>query len=188
MLIGLSGYARTGKDTVADILVKEHGFTKIGFSDPLYEMALRLDPLIETSFWLSDDGHLPLSKVVAQHGWETAKDEYPEVRRILQALGTDAGREVLGENVWVDALLRRVEPEGRYVIRDMRFPNEFYAVENEGGATVRIERPGYGPTNGHISETALDDFLFGFTLCNDGTINKLEHYCSALVAHLEHLS
>jgi hypothetical protein len=178
ILLGLSGYARAGKDTVADILVKEHGFQKIGFSDPLYEMALAIDPVV-------DDG-LPLSVLVDSLGWERAKDEYPEVRRLLQAIGTDAGRNVLGENVWVDALLRRLEPEGRYVVRDMRFPNEFYAIEDAGGETVRIERPGYKPVNGHISETALDDFFFTYRISNDGTITKLEHYCSAMVAELEH--
>lgn len=186
ILLGLSGYARTGKDTVANILVNEHGFERVSYADALKDTAMRIDPMIETSFCESRDGHRPLTEIVTQHGWEKAKDGYPEVRRFLQSLGK-ALRDVVDENVWVNLAFSKINYDygTRYVIPDMRFPNEMGAIRFVGGKTVRIERPGYGPVNGHISETAIDDAKFDYTLSNDGEVTKLEHWCAALVAELE---
>ena len=186
ILLGLSGYARTGKDTVANILVNEHGFERVSYADALKDVAYRIDPMIETSFWVSDDGHLPLSKLIDLVGWEQAKDDFSEVRRLLQNLGVTL-REVIDENVWVNLAFRKINygDDDRYVIPDVRFPNEMGAIRYVGGKVIRIERPGYGPVNGHVSETALDNAKFDYTLSNDGTVTKLEHWCSALVAELE---
>ena len=159
-VIGLSGYARTGKDTVAQILASEHGFTRIGFADALKEVMLRLDPYVTTA-------GTRLSTIVGSYGWERAKDNFPEVRRLLQAHGA-AVRDVVDPDVWVRALTMKLDPYGRYVIPDVRFPNEKAAVERLGGRTVRVIRPDYGPVNGHISETALDDHHFDYILPNAG--------------------
>lgn len=181
-LIGLSGYARAGKDTVADILVKQHGFEKIGFADALRDVLLRIDPML--GIYTDEEPYRLSDQLKRDESWRPYRGDYdPEVRRLLQQLGV-AIRDVVDPDAWVNAAFRKMVPAGRYVIPDMRFPNEFYAIENEGGVTVRIERPGYGPVNGHISETSLDDFLFGHTLSNDGTVTKLERWCAALVAEM----
>jgi hypothetical protein len=164
-VIGLSGYARTGKDTVAQALVQKHGFIRVGFAEPLYALMLRLDPYITSA-------GTRLSTVVGQYGWERAKDTFPELRRLMQEHG-DGARELLDPDVWVRALTLRLDPSGKYVIADMRYPNEKAAVERLGGRTVRVHRPGYGPTNDHISETALDDHSFDYHITNDGPLAYL---------------
>ena len=97
MLIALTGYKGVGKSTVADILVDKFKFTKMGFADPLKEMALMLDPIV-------DELHGErLSDVVHREGWVEAKKNY-EIRRILQVLGTECGRDILGKDVWINYL------------------------------------------------------------------------------------
>ena len=46
MIIGLSGYAQVGKDTVAQILVEEYGYSRIGFADIIRNACYRLNPIV----------------------------------------------------------------------------------------------------------------------------------------------
>jgi dephospho-CoA kinase len=48
MIIGLSGYARSGKDTVAELLCLNYGFRRISFADPMREAILILNPKIDS--------------------------------------------------------------------------------------------------------------------------------------------
>src|SRR5712664_4078359 len=81
--IALLGLARSGKDTLAQRLVREHHYTRLAFADPLKVMLLDIDPLIPTSLGI----HVRLSRLITDAGWEYAKDHYPEVRRLLQQVG-----------------------------------------------------------------------------------------------------
>lgn len=184
-VIGVNGYARAGKDTVGAILTEHHGYERRAFADKLREFALAANPIIPVG---SGPMWQRLADLVGMGGWELAK-EIPEVRRYLQALGTEGGRKVLGEDVWVDAAMRDLrEPEsihvwqseekvaevgGCYVFTDCRFPNEAQAVKDLGGEVWRVHRPGVMAANGHHSETALDDWTFDAHLFNESTIDDL---------------
>jgi hypothetical protein len=172
-LIGLSGYARTGKDTVAAAL-REHGYRRASFADVLREAALALDPFVHApDERFTASRYQRLSDVIAVYGWEAAKDAYPDVRRLLQRLGTDVGREIFGQNVWVDLAMGQVFSGDRVVFTDCRFPNEADAIRERGGQVWRIERPGFGPVNGHPSETALDGYPFDQYVLNCGDVDYL---------------
>lgn len=173
-IVGLCGYARAGKDTAGHILVDHFGFQRVSFADKLREVALAIDPYVG----IGDRWELQrLSEAVRRLGWEKAKVN-PEVRRLLQVIGTDAGRNILGSDVWVDAAFNGLPPEGRFVFTDVRFPNESKAIFAMGGTVYRITRPGCGPINNHPSETALDHIAFP-EIANDGTIDDLH----SLIAH-----
>ena len=147
--VGLCGYAGSGKDTAAEALVAR-GYTRIAFADPVREVALAINPMIGY-------GELQkrLSSLVRDLGWTKAK-KIPEVRRVLQATGTDAIREVLGRDTWVQVARRkRAAVNGPVVFTDCRFPNELEFIEDLGGVTIWIDRPGYGPALGHASETSV---------------------------------
>jgi hypothetical protein len=77
------------------------------------------------------------------------------VRQFLQEIGTDAIRNHLHPNAWVNALLAGYSTDKKQIITDVRFPNEFNAIRAKKGLLVRITRP-MMPDNTHISETALD--------------------------------
>lgn len=173
MLVGISGYARSGKDTAADFLVAE-GFIKLAFADPMRHMAAEIDPIV--GFERDPDGvHMPVRYVeaVAGRGYDEAKVAYPEIRRFLQRLGTEAGRGVLGNDVWVHAAMDRLPGGKDVVFADMRFGNEAVAIEERGGVTVRIERPGIGPVTPHPSEVELDGWRFMERIENDSTADVL---------------
>ncbi|MFH8414390.1 deoxynucleotide monophosphate kinase family protein [Streptomyces collinus] len=174
LLIGLSGYSRSGKNEAAEALV-QFGWRQAAFADKLREFLLAVDPVIPGPY---GTGNLRLSILIRDVGWEYAKDHYPEVRALLQRTGTEAGRRLLGPNVWVDALFRDLEEAHALVITDVRFPNEAQAVADRGGVVLRIERPGVGPAKDrigrvHESETALDGWPFDHVLHNDGSVRDL---------------
>ena len=106
-------------------------------------------------------------------GWERAKVEHTEIRQLLQRLGTEVGRAQFGENFWVDRVTSQFKPGGRYVITDVRFPNEEKAVHDHGGVVYRIARPGFVPVNSHISDTGIDSLFVDGVIPNTGT---LEHF------------
>lgn len=166
-LIGVSGYARTGKDTFAAALVEGRGFERHSFAQPLRDLLYAQNPQLENG--------LPLQWAYDRIGYERLKDVSREYRRLLQALGTEGGRAILGENVWVDAAFRAVDETfaTKVVFVDTRFPNEAQAVVDRGGIVVRIEREGHGPLNAHPSETALDDWSFDYVVRNNGTVPEL---------------
>lgn len=163
MIIGLGHQAQVGKDTVADILVKGHGFTRLAFADHLKTVALEIDPQV---------GGRSLSELVHDLGWEGAKN-CDGVRPFLQRLGV-ALRTHIDEDVWVLPVLRAAAGLGDVVITDVRFPNEAEAIWAAGGRLVKVVRPGFGPANDHESELALADWSWDAVLVNDGTLDDLE--------------
>ena len=170
MIIGLAGYARSGKNTVADLL--GHKYKQVAFADPMRNALYKMNPCIE---WGNQDGHRDwtLQEAVEEYGWDTAKDHFPEIRRLLQVLGTEVGRHMIHENVWVDIALRGMLPTDDVVFTDVRFINEAVAIKKLGGEVWRIDREGVGALNGHISEHALKDWEFDRIIENNGTIEDL---------------
>jgi hypothetical protein len=176
MLIAFSGLKGSGKDTAANVLISEYGFTKIAFADAVREVALAIDPKVPFKHsWGSDI--VSLSQLVIQFGWDKIKREVPEVRRLLQVVGTEAGRMILGENVWVDILDKRFpdidDDSTKYVITDCRFDNEVDFVRTKGGLLVWVDRPGL-QSDGHASESEHIKDLASVILHNDETKEELE--------------
>jgi hypothetical protein len=167
-LIGLSGYARSGKDTVADSLVKNYGYTKKSFADPMKQALLTLDPNIDFG-----ESRAYLSQAI-KVGWDELKSNSSEIRPLLQKLGTEVGRNMWGEDFWVNAAINSIPDGSKIVFADVRFPNEADAIKSLGGSVWRVERPGVGPANSHISETALDSYIFNGSIDNSSTLENLE--------------
>jgi hypothetical protein len=69
------------------------------------------------------------------------------------------------------------------VITDVRFANEAAAIRSWGGEIIRIDRPGVGPVNGHVSEAM--PFEPDEVIENDGTIEDLQDHLRLLAEPLE---
>jgi hypothetical protein len=177
-IVGLSGYARTGKDEFAAVLVEEYDFIRVAFADKLREVIYALNPIVlwDNDYAKSDSvpDYMPLQWVINEYTWDNYKATGwgKHIRVYLQRLGTEAGRETLWDSIWVDAAFANLPEDARVVVTDMRFPNEADAVRDRGGLTVRIHRDGVGPVNDHPSETSLDDYAFDYHVDNDGTLEE----------------
>lgn len=174
-IIALSGFARSGKDETAKVLVEKYGFTQVAFADKLREVLYALNP------WIPADNIMPLGTnvllqdVIASYGWDGYKSSPfgGEIRRLLQRLGTEAGRHTLCDTIWIDAALTGLPEDAKVVVSDARFYNEFDAVRDRGGYVWRIDRDGVGPANDHASETeAIDYPNFSLFLKNNGTLEE----------------
>lgn len=182
-IIGLMGTAGAGKDTVARFLVKNHGFMRVAFADPLKALALELNP--EITRYPADGFGItiqePLAWTVLRLGWERAK-QIPEVREYLQNLGV-AARDTIHEDVWVDAAFARMNlHDGRYVISDVRFLNEVVKVMNVGGEIWRVDRASVEPPNNHVSEQEWRQVTPHVVVANNGTLQELEQTVTKLWA------
>lgn len=182
-IIGLTGVAESGKDTVGKILVEKHGYTRVSFADPLREALYRLNPTVRCGFTAQS----PVQSLVDTLGWDEAKKN-PEVRRLLQVLGTEVGRELLSEHVWIDLADRKINKIAdqtpgiwpRIVITDVRYHNEAAFIHSwVGGLVVRVDRPGYGPVNGHDSDNTR--VAVDATISNSGSLDDLHDAVQTLV-------
>jgi len=175
MIIGLSGYARSGKDTAADRLVEHHMFTRYSFAAPMKEAMYKLNPIVSSD----EIGNFRYKDLVDAYGLDKSKEDAPEIRRLLQVFGTEIGRDMFGINFWVDLTLNSVK-EDRVVISDVRFKNEADAIKRIGGQVWRINRSGVGPVTNHSSETDLDDYNFHNIIDNDYSVVDLNNIIDML--------
>ena len=169
MIIGLSGYARSGKDTVAGMLIGLHKYDNRAFADEVRQFLTQINPVLE-------DGHR-LNEIVGQFGWEYAKAR-TEVRRLLQVVGLEV-RNFFGENCWVDRAMIGVSSSQKIVFTDVRFPNEAEMIKALGGEIWRIQRPGIAPINNHPSESAMDDWQFDKMILNSSGVEGLKQQIAA---------
>lgn len=126
MLIGLSGLARSGKDTCADFLVATNGYTKASFASSIKEAV----------------------KII--FGWDDHRiEDFKEMpdpifnitpRIALRTLGTDWGRNTICKDIWILSLYSKIQAIEKCVISDVRFVNEASFIKDKGGLIISIIR------------------------------------------------
>ena len=175
-VIGLGGHLRSGKDTVAGYLAKEYGYAVIGMSDALQEAMLAIDPILSGR---SNVDETRYSELVAAVGYVEAKKD-PEVRRLLQAVGMEVGRNMFGENVWVNIIARKIDAlivTGTPVaVTSIRYPNELAMIRQFAGRALWVERETEAPSTAtavHSSENSLDSGAFDIVIDNSGSLEDL---------------
>ena len=154
-VIGLCGLAGAGKSTVARHLAEQHGYMLVPFAKPLKAMARAFGLTLRE-----------MAGDLKEAPCETLCGKTP--RQFMQWLGTEFGRDMIGQEIWVNAWKRGIEQanidavadlcdaDARALIvsDDVRFANEAAAVRALGGVVLRIQRPGAGSASGagHASE------------------------------------
>ena len=198
-ILALNGYAKSGKDEIAKMIIEIDPTWQVKkFSNKLKQVASILTGIHPDKFEdqvfkntpLGDDWFVWDYKTIA--GGTLTEPTFKvnprlksmTARELLQKLGTDAIRNGLHENAWVNALMHEYR-EDKWIITDCRFHNEAFAVRDRGGIIVRVNRPGNGPVNNHISETAIDGFDFDYVINNDGDLEDLRTKVKDLLNYIQ---
>lgn len=176
-IIGLAGPARSGKDTIADVLAEITPGTveQDAFAD-------RLKLIAAISLGFSDDvgiagvrrwaDRLKEEESLAIVGPRATVTSKISGREFLQRLGAEAIRGVLGADVLVDAVPFDRDGVDLLVLTDVRFENEAEAIRDRGGEIWRVYRPGTGGMR-HVSERPLPTDLIDREVDNSGSIADL---------------
>jgi hypothetical protein len=185
--IGLSGWAQTGKTTAANYIEQKYGYRRQHIAEPLRAMLRTL--LLR--FGMTDtqiDAFLtgPLKEEVIPCLGVTS-------RHAQITLGTEWGRELIGDDLWARLWSYEAEQQGGRAMNDsVRFPNEESAVQGSyGGFTILVTRPGTRPAAfkwGRFGELLYNCFglMWGvhdsertdklnpdYVIVNDGTLEEL---------------
>ena len=172
--VAVCGRLGSGKDSIADILCKHHGFVNHKFARPLKNAVRSLFELTPEHV----DGHL---KDIVHDRWKVTP------RVLLQWFGTDVMQHGLnavspgiGRTFWSDQLrselLLRSDPAGRFVISDLRFPHELQMLKElfkERLITVRVDRKGKEKDDDHESEAGTSSLDADVEVYNYGTLDDL---------------
>jgi hypothetical protein len=149
--IAFGGKMGTGKDCAVKYMINKHTGVKLSFADPIYDI---------------------LHYTQQRCGLAPVKD-----RMFLQFVGTEWGRSI-DNDIWVNLLVKATPEDKNAFVSDVRFPNEFRAMKDNGWTCVKLVRnhfkgrEGTG-TNTHSSETSLDsipDEEWDYIIDNNGTI------------------
>lgn len=166
-IVAFIGLRRSGKDTAAEALVAE-GWKLVKFADALKGMLRCYLDFVGIPPTISEkmiEGELKEVPSPALQG--------KSPRWAMQSLGTEWGRNLIGDNLWVDATVAKAKQYARTVISDCRFPNEAEAVRSQGGTIIRIIRDGL-TVDSHPSESLIEGLTADFTIVNDGTVDDLK--------------
>jgi len=143
-LIGITGYKGSGKDTIAEYLVREKGFKTISFADKLRDVC-------------SDVFNLDMDYFTDTQLKEQSLEQYPgwTPRGILIQIGTPGFRTICND-VWINYAMRTIDqhPNTKWVIPDIRFANEASHILDKNGKLLRVERDGCKLGN-DLPETGL---------------------------------
>lgn len=160
MIIGLTGKARSGKDTVASHLQEAYKFHHYWFSKPMKDAC-------RSMFGWGDE-----------HLYGELKEEVDQrygisPRIALQTLGTEWGRNTINSDLWILRAQKEMEQHENIVISDCRFDNEAEAVISSGGIVIEIVRQGINQVAAHSSESGISSSLINYQIENNGTLPEL---------------
>jgi hypothetical protein len=179
MIIGISGRMGSGKDTVAKMIqeidakyrVEETSIWEIKkYASALKKIASILTGVPETMFEVPEfkEKNMPES-------WRNTNGYLMTYREFLQKLGTEAVRNNIHHNAWVNALMSSCTYKDNWIITDVRFHNEMDAIKKKNGIIIRVTRSDQDHKSYHISENALDSETFDFVIENEGGLTELKN-------------
>lgn len=140
-LIGICGFIGSGKDTVAEYLVREHGFVRESYAGPLKDAVAAVFHWPRS--WLE-------GLTAEQRAWREQVDPWwaqrlnlPNLtpRWVLQQWGTEVCRRSFHDDVWIASMEHKIaQSRHDIVISDCRFPNEIKSIKQQGGVVIWVRR------------------------------------------------
>lgn len=164
IIIGLTGKAGSGKDTVASFLDKKNTDV-FAFADPLKHACKILFNFTEEQLYD------PYMKEQIDIRWNKSP------REIFQWLGTDVIRKHIKEDFFIINMKNKIENSDKnIIITDVRFDNEAEFIKSIGGIIVKINRPNSKTTDhcDHLTEKGINEKFIDYIIINDGNLEFLK--------------
>lgn len=162
LIIGISGKAGAGKDTLANHLIKIGMIGgKVSIADSIKETCSELFNLPIQFFYdrKEEQTNIKITKNIIHlfKDLSNKENEYMTYRDVLQYFGTNIIRKI-NEDFWIDLTISKILNKNNniYAIPDVRFENEINAIKKHNGIIIRLTRNPFNMS--HISEIALDNF------------------------------
>lgn len=208
MIVGVSGFIGSGKDTVADYLIRFKGFQRMSYAGPLKDAVASIfgwdRELLEGSTRYSREWRDQIDP-----WWAERLDiKHLTPRWVLQQWGTEVGRRAFHDDIWIACIENKLRGiRNNVVISDCRFPNELKSIKRAGGITIRVVRgqnppwydaavafgkgyysPGYKSAvetlekyNVHASEYSSVGLDYDHIIDNNGTIDDLHREINSII-------
>ncbi|WP_408953185.1 adenylate kinase [Lysobacter sp. Hz 25] len=156
--------------------MEHHGFAKITLAGPIRSFVAELTGLTIEQL---TDGPLKEEPLTWLGGITP--------RRMMQTLGTEWGREMIADELWLIIAQRTIERAKRdgksgVVVSDVRFDNEAEFVQSLGGRVIELVRDEAVAVSEHVSEAGVSRHLLNGSLRNDGPRHRLAYFASLLAA------
>lgn len=167
-LIGIAGKAGSGKDTVAEHLVNNYGFARYALAGPIKKAVCAA---FDLGAHVYEDRELK-EKTLEWLGFSP--------RRLAQLLGTEFGRKLIADDVWLRVAqhhldwLSSLDVCSGVVVSDIRYDNEAEWVHKNCGEVWLVHRPDVAVVESHSSEAGVDMALVNRVLPNTGTTAQLK--------------
>lgn len=199
MIIGLTGKKGSGKDTAGSYLVEKYGFIRISFAEKLKQSAAacfginpdewekwKNDPSMEVLIQRNLNSEVGLAKLRGEKPPLDLPHKRITVRQFLQNYGTEAHREIFGDDFWIWQALKEIDSrQNNYVITDCRFDNEAEHLDRMLNAVIiEIDR-GIASDDAHVSESGVDPNLIRTTLDNSKGFDHLYAQLDTMVDVLQ---
>lgn len=141
IIISISGLIGSGKDTIADYLVEQHGFQRESWAGTLK------DAVAHVFGWDREllEGKTPQARHWREQvdTWWAQRLDMPRLtpRWVLQYWGTEVCRQGFHDDIWVASLENKLRKSAHnVVISDTRFVNELSAIKRLQGLCIRVVR------------------------------------------------
>lgn len=165
-LIGISGLAHTGKDTLANFLKEKRKEIVIeSFATPIKEI------MVNYFGFTREQVYDQILKEIEDKFWNITP------RKLMQLIGTEMFRKNFRYDVWVKVFEKKIlnNPNNFFVVADVRFNNEAEMVIRNNGIVIKILRNSDNVVNmSHESEKGIDENLVHIFLDNNGDLNDLK--------------
>lgn len=184
MIIGLTGEARSGKDTMADYLVSEYGFLKASFATALRMEVAEAFGVEVDLLEIDKDNYSPLMHIekctdmdfihILDKHRHLSDNGMFSPRKILQLWGTELRRSQ-DSDYWVNPVRNRIlsDSSQSWVVSDMRFANEHIALTDIGAISVKIINPRVKTVSKHSSEEFWKTCKADHEILNDGSKEEM---------------
>ncbi len=170
-LIGITGLARSGKDSIADHLVDMHEYVSYSFAKPMKDACKIIFN------WTDEHVYGHLKDVI-----DPVFNVSPRIA--LQTMGTEWGRETINQSIWLIRAQIEIEKHDLLVIPDVRFDNEAELIRRHGGRIIQVTRRQAESVNTHSSEAGINQDFVDYRLRNEGSLSQLYNMVDVLFDEL----